>query len=535
MIDMSSKNAYDIYFVGQDYQPISNAANSIKIMQEGKEFVIDSDGVILQKDEKNRDSDKEKARSIIDRFLDKVAPNGYCEELSNIYSLHGDKKKIYDANFVGKNSEKGYFCGVVGVIRKKIWLDEKSDELSECNVTLQIKSRLDVNDNDKISKPFFLATMLLSEKVKLNDNMIPCNEDEIFDYLLLFWFIEKLKNAHLKGYYKTYRRFENNDDKVKGTLDIARHIRLNAGLKNGRIAYSYRENTINNYLNQLIVAAYYHMKRKYCELVEENFDNNNELKGVIEFLYNETDYSNTSLNVILKKNSKAISHPYFTEYEELRIICLRILRDEGISIFDGESDDSSKGILFYLPDLWEMFLKDEVFKKALPQNICMECLLEVKNFDEKQKTFPDYVFFNNDRPFMILDAKCKPGWEDASRNENGLGNLLKDYDKCIRDMVAANSHATGVIYPTNKKHPENEQTDNLCHSISEYNKVDKFYTIPISVPTVGENDKYSDWRNKFDKILQEEINVIQKKIVEESEFAKTNADAFDSIVRATKK
>ena len=37
----------------------------------------------------------------------------------------------------------------------------------------------------------------------------------------------------MKGLYKTYQRFEKNDDKLKGTIDISRHIRLNLGLPSG--------------------------------------------------------------------------------------------------------------------------------------------------------------------------------------------------------------------------------------------------------------------------------------------------------------
>jgi hypothetical protein len=528
---MVNEEVYDVSFVGQDYQPISNAANSMKIMQNGKEFIIDSRANILQKDDNNRESDQQIARHIVDCFLSEVAPNGFCNNSAIIInSSHGKNMKLYDVNF-GPENDSGYFCGVVGVIRKplNIKLDDENDEV-QFNVTLQIKSRLDVNSKNEISKPFFLSTMLFRDKVRLTNNAVPSNEDEIFDYLLLFWFVEQLEKAHLKGYYKTYMRFENNDDRVKGTLDIARHIRLNAGRKNGRIAYTYRENTINNYLNQLIVAAYYHLKNKYCALVEDNFDNINELKSIINYLSNETDFSNTNVKNILKNNVKAIAHPYFTEYEELRITCLRILRDEGISIFDGESDNGTQGILFYLPELWEKFLEDKLIKEALPEEIEMKSQVKIMNFDNKQPTYPDYVFFDKGKPFMVLDAKCKPKWEKAAHGGSVM-DVMEDYNKCIRDMVAANSHATGVIFPTNKQYEQGELDKILCHCISEYNKWDMFYTVPVSIPYVDEGDTYSAWESKFDKIIQEEIGVIKKRISNEVEFARNNTNVFESVER----
>ena len=45
------------------------------------------------------------------------------------------------------------------------------------------------------------------------------------------------------------------------------------------------------------------------------------------------------------KNLSSISHPVYIEYEALRKICLRILRNEGVSIFDGISSDKVEGIL----------------------------------------------------------------------------------------------------------------------------------------------------------------------------------------------
>ena len=108
---------------------------------------------------------------------------------------------------------------------------------------------------------------------------------------------------------------------MKGTLDIARHIKLNSGQKNGCIAYSYRENTINNYLNHLIVAAYYHLKNKYYDLVVDNFDRYYDLIKVFVFLSSDIGFSNANVYYLINKNVKTIAHPYFTEYEHLRFIC----------------------------------------------------------------------------------------------------------------------------------------------------------------------------------------------------------------------
>ena len=547
---MDSQKIYEITFVGQDYQPIEDAVRPDRVIvkNENIEYVIDADGNILPKDDEHKQSDCEVCKRILLKMLTEIAPNGKCnKDMLIINSSLKSKNKLYDLNF--KNAEKqGYFCGIVGVIRKQVTisLNDLKNEENEMekiifNVTLQIKSRLDVDEHNRIGKPYFLSTMLLRDKLELSDNMIPNNEDEIFDYLLLFWFKEQLQKACLKGYYKSYRRFEKNDDKIKGAINIAEHIKLNMGQKNGRIAYSYRENTINNYLNQLIVAAYYHLKTKYRDLVLDNFDNNIDLKNAIMFLSSETGFSGARSNFLLNKNVKQISHPFFTEYEQLRIICLRILRDEGISIFDGESEKETQGILFYLPELWEIFLEDEVIRKGLSKEITCKTQFEVKNFGYKQddtekyifkqKTYPDYVFLCDNCPFMILDAKCKPKWEKIFKESSisGIETGMGDYNKCIRDMVATNSHATGVIFPTNIEVTDGDIKNNLKHPISEYNETDFFYTIPIQIPKVKENDTYTEWSEGFYHNIKSGIEIVKDVVLKENEFAKKSREIYESI------
>lgn len=543
---MAAQVIYNITFVGQDYQPIDDAVDRAVITSDGHEYVLNARGEMKLKSEQDNVSDKRLCRIILEQMINEVAPNGRCKDNCFIVnSSKNQKHKLYDLNF-GSYDKQGYFCGIVGVIKTqmKVSFDEfaSSEEIMDIiaakkeytfHVTLQIESRLDRDDNNKISRPFFLSTMLLRDKVKLNDSNIPNSEDEIFDYLLLFWFREQLQRACLKGYYKTYRRFERNDDRVKGTIDVMRHIRLNAGQKNGKIAYSYRENTVNNYLNHLIVAAYYQLKKKYYELVVDNFDNHIDLKRFLDYLSYETGYSGNDKNYLLNQNSKSIVHPYFTEYEELRITCLRILREEGISIFDGDNQNETQGILFYLPDLWELFLQDEVFGKKKNDRVKMEAQYLVKNFGyqtEKrsyqyvQKTYPDFVFVIGQKPFMILDAKCKPKWEGVLDGDS-VSDVMEDYNKCIRDMVAINSNATGVIFPTNRDdtimNDAYEKLRILRHPVSaDTNAI--FYTIPVFVPTVKPESSYSDWLKEFKKKLEKTVASID-------EIIETETDYFEKI------
>ena len=434
--------------------------------------------------------------------------------------------------FSNLGDDKYYFGGVVGVVSSKLHLFKsdikeslgESEENTdfEVAVTLQIQSRFDVDSNKGISKPFFLSTMLSESDPNLNNDFVPSNtSDYLFDFLLLFAFKARLREAYLKGFYRTYHRFENNDDHLKGSIDIAKHIKMNMGLNNGKIAYSFRDNSIDNYLNHLIVASYSYLKKKYFSLVNSAFDNVAELKSIIEHLKEGIQFPKYDLKTIIFKNLNSISHPFYTEYEALRKICLRILRNEGASVFDGESSEEVEGILFYIPDLWEKYL--ESFLISSNYYICMQKRIDVidygSDWEFRQTTYPDYVFYLDKQgmhPFMVLDAKFKEKWSDLVFAMGSFSSVLDDYDKCIRDMNSIGGHATGVIFPTNNIKAK-EPYQYISHHISEYNKTDLFYTFPIYVP-YSEGD-YRDWIKAFRNNCKESTKMVEKCVLAEKTFA----------------
>ena len=424
----------------------------------------------------------------------------------------------------------GYYGGVVGVVHKAKIPYTSDGSTYKLNVTLQICSRMDDNN-----KPYFLTTMLLRDKIKFNDNQVPSNEDEVMDYLMLFYLKQQLLDAYQKGFYRRYQRFEKNDDRLRGSIDIARHIRENMGQRNGKIAYSYRENTINNDLNRLIIAAYEYLKKKYYDLVTENFDNNSDLTEIITTLKIETGYSNENIRSIVSKNLKPITSPYYIEYENLRIICLRILRDEAIFIFNGDTEQKVNGFLVYLPTLWEKFLEEKMqpVVDEMQPKITLESQKEVNIFGKNNKyvqdTRPDFVLSEENQYFMVMDAKFKPKWEDVFKDvfkknrklrasEDGL---LIDYNKCIRDMNSLGAHATGVIFPVqnditeiirNASTDKNEawKNENFLIKISKYNQIDCFYMLPIMVPKV--NQDYSKWQKEFDERILASMAIFKKMV-----------------------
>ena len=99
--------------------------------------------------------------------------------------------------------------------------------------------------------------------INILQNMDPgVGSGDILEQLLAFVFAAQIERAYRKGLYRRYRTYECNDSKVKGKIDITRHIRLNP-LNNGKIAYSYREYTADNDVNKMIFTAYTYLQKRH--------------------------------------------------------------------------------------------------------------------------------------------------------------------------------------------------------------------------------------------------------------------------------
>ena len=503
----------------------------------------------------NRNLTKKEQLNLLIKFLDSKEDN--IEDLIVI----SDRDRFNDKgkkNIYSSLDGKYFWGGLVGILKGKMnhifesdlneeEISEQSNtEYSDIEITIQIQSRFDIDNNGNRAKPYFLSTMLLRCNVGINDQLVPNNDDFFFDLLLLYLFKEKANTCYEKGLYKTYHRFENNNDRLKGSIDIARHIKLNMGLNNGKIAYSYRENTVDNYLNHLIVCAFEKLKHKYPDSVFSVYNDqaNTNFKNLIETIKSKIVYPSYDSRTLISKNLTGISHPFFTEYEDLRKISLRILRDEGVSMFDGRFDDVN-GVLFYIPDLWEMYLESLLKDQHYT--------LHIQGFDSKpvriinyennptkykQTTFPDYVFSYSsekatDKPFMILDAKFKPAWAEAVFSKGSFSSVLEDYDKCIRDMNSLNAHACGTIFPANDSFEALDVSGIVKHRISEFNNVDVFYTFPIIVPAsspINESSVgYSSWYRKFSKQTEYVVQLVKEYAFIEMKCAERHFNTFEAI------
>lgn len=282
----------------------------------------------------------------------------------------------------------------------------------------------------------------LLDRVLEFPNIVDLNVDadqnnRLFNFLL-FLFPYYLKTAMRKGLFKNYIRHRYNDGNVKGTIDVARHVTKNTPFI-GKIAYSQREFSYDNYLMELIRHTIEYIKRK-------PYGNNllikvkNEVKLVVEAT---PDYETYDRQRIIDSNKKnPIRHAYFREYLALQRLCILILQHQKHQI--GSGSRQIYGILFDGAWLWEEYVNsliDDIFYH--PMN---------KGGKGAQRLFGGNVgliypdFISRDKEARIIaDAKYKP--------IDNIGN--KDYLQVLAYMFRFDAKRGYYLYP------EAEGTDDL--------------------------------------------------------------------------
>lgn len=320
-------------------------------------------------------------------------------------------------------------------------LSMRGDKISTGNIMgfvgindsqVDIKSRF-AND----TQDYFLHYMLQKVFcVNLFDLKHSINENKVFDFLL-YLFPYYLKKAVAQGLFKKYRRFEYNDAKVRGPINVNRHIKENVSFK-GTVAYSTREHSYDNEITQLIrhTIEFIKTKKMGSSILSNDLDT---IKCVSQIVLATTTYNVSERTKIINKNIRTVHHPYFSEYTELQKICLQILRHESIKY--GQEKDKVYGILFDGAWLWEEYLftilKKERFEHPKNKQMCGG----FKMFDSKDEDFdkcsrrlyPD--FYKND---FIIDAKYK-------HLENGVGR--EDLYQVVTYMYCKMAKNGAYLYP----------------------------------------------------------------------------------------
>ncbi|MDR0299071.1 MAG: McrC family protein [Streptococcaceae bacterium] len=308
-------------------------------------------------------------------------------------------------------------------LKKEYWTTNVMGWLGKGSERITIHSRFDDGRED-----FFLRYMI--EKV-FEANIVNFDlstSQGMFD-LLPFLFPMYLETALKKGIYKTYVKKQYNDSQVKGTINIARHIKQNTPFL-GKIAYDMRELTADNNITQLIRHTIEFIKsdKKAVKLHERS------VRKIFEVT---PSYRRADKSKIMQANL-AIKNPYFHDYRPLIELCQMILRGKKSSF--GKDKQKVHGILFDGAWLWEEYLATILTDYKHPRG--NESIYQVGN---RAQVRPD---FYNDESKIIIDTKYKNVQRDGIKREDRFQIIsylhYKKFDKA------------GILYPSTETKSETE-------------------------------------------------------------------------------
>lgn len=349
---------------------------------------------------------------------------------------------------------------------------------------LSICSRF-TGDNG-LGQDYFLHYMLqrvLSINL-LNLNHSISTEDQAFDFLLLL-FPTFLKDALTQGLYKEYVFFRHNDANVRGVIDINRHLNHNIPF-NGCVAYNSREISYDNSVTELIrhtieCISSTEFGKAVLSADKDTIDAVSQIKAAT------ASYSRNERQSVIRANAKTVSHPFFTKYQDIQKLCIRILRHQKLKYGDGDS--KIKGILFDASWLWEEYLAKLLPSLNHPQNrkgtgaICLAAKHALQRF-------PD--FYKGEKDGLVLDAKYK---RSVGRD---------DEHQVISYMYRLKSKLGGFLLPAETSTPK------VSYSLLGYG-----YNLNIhylQIPQVATSYKsFSDQMNIYEKAFVAEIQEIWDK------------------------
>ena len=259
-----------------------------------------------------------------------------------------------------------------------------------------------------LGKDYFLH-YLLQKALSVNLFNLESNyseDDQIFDFLLLL-FPGMLKQALNQGIYKEYQTFSRNDSNVKGTIDVARHLRTNSPF-NGNVSYRSREISYDNNITELIrhTIEYINSSQFGKSILRSDAETT---ECIAQIVSATPSYIKGNRSHIIQVNKKSASHPYYTKYKPLQKLCLRILRHQKIKY--GEDSQKIYGILFDMSWLWEEYMSKILPEFTHPQNRKKKGAIYLGTHKAMER-YPD--LYKGEANGVVLDAKYK---RNVDRND----------------------------------------------------------------------------------------------------------------------
>ena len=279
--------------------------------------------------------------------------------------------------------------------------------------------------------------------------------------LLPLLFPSYLVRALNQGIFKQYQRFDYNDTKPQGTIEVARHLKSNIPFQ-GKIAYHTRELSCDNPVTELIrhTIEFLRTKPHWASLLELDAD---VIEAVQQIELATPNFRRGALHAVVAANHRPCAHPLLTDYLPLQQLCLKILRHEDEGLRFSTDKEQVYGVLFDISYLWEEYLALllQSVGFAHQSNTQRQIWQLAKEGSASQLLFcPDFVFkphfasrYDRKPPTtnLVADAKYKR-YEDNEPSKDDVFQML-------RYMYALRAQHSLLLSPASRQDPKGSHYD----------------------------------------------------------------------------
>lgn len=447
-----------------------------------------------------------------------------CKEIQT--AISSKEVLVTDLSQMLQKGKEGKSPTLFQSLGQQYYTQEYVGVISYGNNLVTIGSRFDKNQD----KQFFLQHLLEQiSHLKLFHHPKLAGESAMvqpFLLLLLFHFIEK---AYSNGYFREYRRYQHNDSRFRGTLDMSRHIRLNP-MNNGKIAYHTREYTVDNAINLLVLTANQKLEKHPNVHLRSHYqhclDSFPQVKAILKQIQRDLPYPSLKQQDVirlLRKTRESITHPIYQNFEPLRRLCRSILGQDSPSFFQ-EGENQGIGAVFSINGAWEELLRKKIFP----------------GFSTQERSFPilegghdceiDLMYQNQAGELSIFDAKNKPRWanqwkkvflepknkEPKNKPKTWDSELRNDIFQIISYQYITQAKRCGAVFPV--QGVDWNKLEYHLYQRKIYENLADFYFIPVVIPSGQIQDQ-----KEFDGLMEESLTCCQKAVYHICEIAEDDA------------
>jgi len=310
----------------------------------------------------------------------------------------------------------------------------------------------------------FLQYMIASSSgfLELENSGGFSSETSIAEWLMIYFFKVKLKEAFALGVYKTYSAKQDDLSTIKGSIDINNLIKKN--YFDGKIRCNYKEHSYSNEINYVISLALDKLfsYSQYLKIIEDIH--------IIKNAFKQIEYPKQNIKFL--KNYK-VKNPYYLKYNEVFQLAYNILNND----FGATGEEDFSSFLFDISLLFEHHIRKLLQRK-----------FRLFNKNKKEFTIPNGIFYNDIYPDVIIDhGDNKISIFDIKyKHFNRVKGVNRDDQLQLTTYVATHLSIydvieCGFIYPKLEKTQYENITEQTLHitgkeipfKIIFYNIVDK--------------------------------------------------------------